>query len=533
MAASHVLSHDKLVALLQRTAQILIPALSASAHKGSHGRVGIVGGCAAYTGAPYFAALAALRTGADLATVICAPDAAVPIKAYSPELIVRGILPADGDAPPGDAKAATMIDDGWALASLHAVSMGSGLGRAPAHLALVGPLLDHAAALDLPVVLDGDALFPLGNDDGKAALTLAPAVTDRLVVTPNAVEYRRLCRALLNEAVVELGDVPGPAEDQVSRLAAALHHATVVRKGAADIVANAHVAARLGHARPSLRRCGGQGDVLAGTIAVFLAWATLASRNHGPDLAALLLPDAETETDNAVANSTFAAALMGAIVTRDAASVVYHVHRRATNVPLILESLPAVIDTFHDDPSHIEEVILGPMFSGKTTELLRRVRRQVAARKTVAIIKSAKDTRGAEPGRATVTHDDVAVPAYAALRLADVPAEVLADAEVVGIDEGQFFDDVMPVADELANSGKIVVVATLDGDFMRRPFASTGPLVAAAERVTKLTAVCMECLAADAPFSKRLIADTSVEVIGGKESYAAMCRNCYNSLSTT
>mmetsp|Transcript_24835 Transcript_24835/g.53824 ORF Transcript_24835/g.53824 Transcript_24835/m.53824 type:complete len:134 (+) Transcript_24835:3-404(+) len=98
--------------------------------------------------------------------------------------------------------------------------------------------------------------------------------------------------------------------------------------------------------------------------------------------------------------------------------------------------------------------------------------------------------------------------------------------DVIGIDEGQFFPDIVPFCDMLASEGKIVVVAALDGTFQRKPFGTVLELIPLAESVCKLTAVCKGCFS-DAAFTKRLGAETAVEVIGGSEMYLPVCRQCY------
>lgn len=173
---------------------------------------------------------------------------------------------------------------------------------------------------------------------------------------------------------------------------------------------------------------------------------------------------------------------------------------------------------------HIQ-VIFGPMFSGKTTELFRRVRRYTVANKKCLVIKYIKDTRYSEEQAAT--HDRQTLAARSCSLLSEC-ADVLGDYDVIGIDEGQFFPDVVSFADSAALSGKIVIVAALDGTFQRKPFGSVLELVPLAEHVTKLNAVCMRCFR-DASFTKRLGSETEVEVIGGSDKYISVCRACFAS----
>eukprot|EP00299_Pterocystis_sp_00344_P011280 c5227_g1_i1.p1 GENE.c5227_g1_i1~~c5227_g1_i1.p1 ORF type:complete len:204 (-),score=43.61 c5227_g1_i1:72-629(-) len=169
------------------------------------------------------------------------------------------------------------------------------------------------------------------------------------------------------------------------------------------------------------------------------------------------------------------------------------------------------------------ELILGPMFSGKTTELLRRVRRHRFAQRRCVLVKYAKDDRYSNSMLAT--HDQCFEAAFSCVNLRAIQSHLI-DFEVIGIDEGQFFPDVVEFVDEMALAGKIVIVAALDGTFQRQPFGAILDLIPRAEDVIKLTAICHSC-GADAPFSRRLGLETQVEVIGGAEKYVAACRKCY------
>ncbi|KAH3756762.1 thymidine kinase [Pelomyxa schiedti] len=164
------------------------------------------------------------------------------------------------------------------------------------------------------------------------------------------------------------------------------------------------------------------------------------------------------------------------------------------------------------------------MFSGKTTELLRRIKRYTVAKKTCVVIKYYNDTRyDAQPNNNArqhqprcATHDHQQWDAVDCVTLSEVE-ESASTFDVIGIDEGQFFLDVVPFCEKMANKGKVVVVAALDGTFQRKPFGSILQLVPLAESVTKLTAVCM-CCYKDAAFSRRLGSETEIEVIGGADN---------------
>jgi thymidine kinase len=173
------------------------------------------------------------------------------------------------------------------------------------------------------------------------------------------------------------------------------------------------------------------------------------------------------------------------------------------------------------------EVITGSMFSGKTEELIRRLRRAQFAGLKVEIFKPSLDTRFSETR--VVSHDDksiVSTPvdnASAILLLAG-------DVSVVGIDEAQFFDSsIVDVCSRLADNGIRVIVAGLDMDFMGNPFGPMPALLAIAEFVTKVHAICMRC-GNLAQYSFRKSEEEQIVVLGEKDKYEPLCRKCYNQL---
>uniref|UniRef100_A0A9L0JRQ8 Thymidine kinase n=1 Tax=Equus asinus TaxID=9793 RepID=A0A9L0JRQ8_EQUAS len=156
------------------------------------------------------------------------------------------------------------------------------------------------------------------------------------------------------------------------------------------------------------------------------------------------------------------------------------------------------------------------------TELMRRVRRFQIAQYKCLVIKYAKDTRYSSNFS---THDRNTMEALPACQLRDAAQEALGVA-VIGIDEGQFFPDIVEFSEAMANAGKTVIVAALDGTFQRKAFGAILNLVPLAESVVKLTAVCMECFR-EAAYTKRLGTEKEVEVIGGADKYHSVCRLCY------
>ena len=170
------------------------------------------------------------------------------------------------------------------------------------------------------------------------------------------------------------------------------------------------------------------------------------------------------------------------------------------------------------------EVICGSMFSGKTEELIRRLKRARIAGQPVAVFKPAVDTRYAE--RDVVSHDSNsfdATPLQDSRQLLAVPDEVT----VIGLDEAQFFDPaVVGHAQELAHRGKRLIIAGLDMDFRGKPFGPMSDLLAVAEYITKVHAICSHC-GNLATHSYRLTPATDTVVIGEKDAYEARCRRCF------
>jgi thymidine kinase len=171
------------------------------------------------------------------------------------------------------------------------------------------------------------------------------------------------------------------------------------------------------------------------------------------------------------------------------------------------------------------EVITGSMFSGKTEELIRRLRRAQFAGLKVEIFKPSLDKRYSETR--VVSHDDKSIlstpvdNASAILLLAG-------DVNVVGIDEAQFFDNsIIEVCNTLADNGVRIIVAGLDMDFMGKPFGPMPALLSIAEFVTKVHAICMRC-GNLAQYSYRKSEEAQVVLLGEKNLYEPLCRNCYN-----
>ncbi|MDR2283619.1 MAG: thymidine kinase [Sphingobacterium sp.] len=171
------------------------------------------------------------------------------------------------------------------------------------------------------------------------------------------------------------------------------------------------------------------------------------------------------------------------------------------------------------------EVICGSMFSGKTEELIRRMKRAQFAKLPVEIFKPSIDIRYAE--KEVVSHDSNSIPSTPVNHSSAILL-LSSETKVVGIDEAQFFDDELPnVCVQLANKGVRVIVAGLDMDFQGKPFGPIPALLAVAEHITKVHAVCVRC-GSPANYSHRTTANENIVLLGEKESYEPLCRYCYH-----
>jgi thymidine kinase len=171
------------------------------------------------------------------------------------------------------------------------------------------------------------------------------------------------------------------------------------------------------------------------------------------------------------------------------------------------------------------EVIVGPMFSGKSEELIRRLRRAQIARQRVQIFKPAIDAR--YEANEIVSHSGLGIPSDNVSKAPEILEKLQARTEVVGIDEAQFLgEEVVDVCSRLANLGKRVIVAGLDTDYRGRPFEPMPRLLAVAEEITKLLAICVRC-GNPAVHTQRMVESEELIVVGAGDSYEARCRRCF------
>jgi len=172
-------------------------------------------------------------------------------------------------------------------------------------------------------------------------------------------------------------------------------------------------------------------------------------------------------------------------------------------------------------------LILSCMFSGKTETLISYARRYTLAKKKIVLVKYSGDTRYDAENICSHNRTQIKATFSCSLLTPLLEEKVVEEADVVLIDEGQFFKDAPAVCDFLARQGKVVIVAALNGTYQRKPFPIVSELIPLAEEITHLKAVCSVC-GEDAHYTKRTVAGDGVELIGGAESYEPRCRGCFD-----
>lgn len=364
----------------------IIPPLVASAYKGQMGRIGIVGGSPDYTGAPYYAAESALKFGADLSFVFCAKEAAIPIKSYSPELMVtpfyeeETVRAAEAATSAFIASSRTCSENDEFTPStalvqgivnkvasffprLHALVIGPGLGRNPIVLRVVSALITLARQASLPLVIDADGLYLVAQN-----VSIIRGYS-RCILTPNAVEFDRLLSAVGVSSAQTGPGSPSTHGDAmaVHALSIALGGVTVVKKGAVDVISAGSGVVLLVTEPGSMRRCGGQGDVLAGCLGVASYWSGMTDneqlREAEAAAAATVLAEYPCDHVNGVAaNVTEAgtgaetgagavtrqmwAAALASTVTRRASARAFGLQQRAMTSPDVLQQIGPAFQDF-------------------------------------------------------------------------------------------------------------------------------------------------------------------------------------------
>ncbi|XP_053208671.1 ATP-dependent (S)-NAD(P)H-hydrate dehydratase-like [Panonychus citri] len=240
--------------LIESVFPSVIPDLSEFHHKGQSGRIGVIGGCKEFTGAPYYASIAGLKSGADLVYVFCTSDSSGPIKSYSPELIVIPIL--------DSANCIATISQ--YMSRLHALIIGPGLGRDDSIAETILSLIGKARECDLPLLLDADSLYFLSR-----SIYLIKDYR-KAILTPNAIEFSRLHSLIFGRDLTDQERIlPG---ERVKEMSSRLGNVTIIRKGKCDFISDGNkliICDQFG----SNRRCGGQGDLLVGSLGTFSFWS--------------------------------------------------------------------------------------------------------------------------------------------------------------------------------------------------------------------------------------------------------------------
>jgi len=237
----------------------MIPPMLEQFHKGQMGRVGVIGGSEDYTGAPYFSAMASARLGADMSHVICEPQAAQVIKTYSPNLMVHPLMRQSVHAESSDSASSIGKAVAEMLSRLHVIVIGPGLGRDSLMQDTCAYVIEAARKTNTPFILDADGLF--------LAQTRPELVQGyrECILTPNVVEFGRLCKSKgIDAETLEEGK-------GAETLSKAFGGVTIIQKGGKDYISNGSNTF-ISDLTGGLKRSGGQGDTLTGSLATFLGW---------------------------------------------------------------------------------------------------------------------------------------------------------------------------------------------------------------------------------------------------------------------
>ncbi|KAF1999490.1 YjeF domain-containing protein [Amniculicola lignicola CBS 123094] len=237
----------------------MVPPMLESFHKGQLGRVAVIGGSEDYTGAPYFSAMASAKLGCDMSHVICEPTAAAVIKTYSPNLMVHPYMRQSKNCAPSETLSTISTEVISMLSRLHVIVIGPGLGRDKLMQDTCARVIEEARKQNIPFVLDADGLYL-----AQTRPELVQGCTE-CILTPNVVEFGRLAKAK-NVDIKE-----GNTEELCAKLSKAFGGVTIIQKGSKDYISNGeHTIVSDGEG--GLKRSGGQGDTLTGSLATLLAY---------------------------------------------------------------------------------------------------------------------------------------------------------------------------------------------------------------------------------------------------------------------
>lgn len=288
-------------------------------HKGARGRIGIVGGARDYAGAPYFAAISAMRLGADLSYVVCSKEASQSIKSYSPELIVMPILDCSDEL-----LFSNEIDN--LLNRLHAIVVGPGLGRQELLQRRAAILIEKAKSKSLPIILDADSI-QLVCDNPSIIKSYQKAL-----LTPNRNELLRLSKSVLKRP--EIFDIRNFTDQEVVEIVQECSkelQVTILAKGPADIITDGSDLKLTDRSMGSNRRCGGQGDILSGIAGIYTHWIEQAKSDKILDLNE---------------STAFMAAKLASITTRKCNELAYNTYKNGMLASHMIDQLHVVLEQF-------------------------------------------------------------------------------------------------------------------------------------------------------------------------------------------
>jgi len=334
----------------------LIPSLVPGRHKGQNGKIGVIGGSFEYTGAPYYGAAAALRGGGDLSHIFCTNQAATPIKSYSPEIIVHPYLIAGTElkreATLEEVKDCVNSTSKW-YSALNAMIIGSGLGRDDAISQCIEDLYGNLESTI--TICDGDFFWYLTEKNKEKLAEKIRKRAKYTVLTPNAAEFKRIWdflqiereltsdeekeaerKKFTSEVKSPLIEIPidNPLAVDYVEVSKKLGNVNILAKGEFDIITNGKEAYAVLR-KTSQKRSGGQGDIMAGLVALYCFW----DQNRQNEL----------EIDpNSDEFSILRGCMLGSYITRHAAALAYEKYKYGLTAPHVLDEIYVAINSFVD-----------------------------------------------------------------------------------------------------------------------------------------------------------------------------------------
>ncbi|RNA42262.1 ATP-dependent (S)-NAD(P)H-hydrate dehydratase isoform X2 [Brachionus plicatilis] len=298
-----------------------VPKMRADTYKGQGGRIGIIGGSHEYSGSAYISAMSSLKTGADLSYILTTREASSIIKTYSPDLVVLPIL--------DDINYEIKIGK-W-MNKFHSVIIGPGLGRTEEARSYIKVALQISKAHQIPIVIDSDCLYLLAED------TSLIKGYKKCILTPNFKEFKRLYEnAFANEEYNEIS-IFGTIESQceaVRRLAENLGYLTILKKGKVDIISDGKTMV-YNEVQGSLKRCGGIGDLMTGTLSLFFHWCNVSNVNFFEEI----------EKKSELEHPNIIAAYTASVFTRRCSQMAFDKYHRSV---MAADIIAEISDSFYE-----------------------------------------------------------------------------------------------------------------------------------------------------------------------------------------